>query len=170
MNRTVNYVASMLTVFLLAYSWGSAYAETIKADRVMVSKGEKRLYLLKGEETIASFPVVFGGDPEGHKVQEGDQKTPEGSYLLDYKNPNSAYYKSIHVSYPNKQDRAVARELGVSPGGDIMIHGQPNGWGWASPVLQLTSWTDGCIALSNGDMDEVWAAVEPGTPIFISPN
>ena len=82
---------------------------------------------------------------------------------------NSKFYKSIHISYPNVEDKAEARKLGLSPGGDIMVHGQANGWEWAAPIVQLLSWTDGCIALSNKDMDEVWAAVDPGTPIEIRP-
>jgi murein L,D-transpeptidase YafK len=140
-----------------------------KADAVLVVKSEKRLYLLKNGKPFASYHVTFGGQPTGHKQAQGDQRTPEGHYILDYKNPNSKFYKSIHVSYPNARDRANARRLGVDPGGDIMIHGQTNGWGWAAPVVQFFSWTDGCIALSNKDMDRVWAAVDPGTPIQIKP-
>jgi murein L,D-transpeptidase YafK len=113
--------------------------------------------------------VVFGSNPKGHKQQQGDERTPEGEYVLDYKNTNSSYYKSIHISYPNDQDRENAKKLGVSPGGDIMIHGQPNRWGKFSLVTQLFNWTNGCIALSNSDMDAVWNAVDPGTPIQIRP-
>ena len=99
----------------------------------------------------------------------GDGRTPEGSYVLDYKNPNSKFYKSIHISYPNRRDREYARRNGMDPGGDIMIHGQPNGYGWAAPVLQLFSWTDGCVALSDSNMDVIWESVDPGTPIEIRP-
>ena len=148
----------------------AAYAEDVqKADTVLVIKSEKRLYLLDKGVPFASLPVTFGGQPVGHKQSRGDQRTPEGHYKLDYKNRNSQFYKSIHVSYPNAEDRANARKLGLNPGGDIMIHGQTNGWEWAAPVVQLFSWTDGCIALSNRNMDQVWAAVDPGTPIEIRP-
>jgi murein L,D-transpeptidase YafK len=148
----------------------TAYAEdTQKADTVLVIKSEKRLYLLNKGVPFASLRATFGGQPEGHKQVLGDQRTPEGHYMLDYKNVNSLFYKSIHISYPNAQDKAEARKLGLSPGGDIMIHGQTNGWEWAAPIVQLFSWTDGCIALSNKDMDRVWAAVNPGTPIEIRP-
>jgi len=140
-----------------------------KADAVLVIKSEKRLYLMDKGERFASFPVTFGAEPVGHKQAQGDERTPEGHYKLDYKNPNSKFYKSIHISYPNAKDRAKARRLGVDPGGDIMIHGQANGWEWATSIVQLFSWTDGCIALSNEDMDQVWAAVDPGTPIEIRP-
>lgn len=139
------------------------------AESVLVDKSDGRLYLIRDGQAFASFPVRFGGNPEGHKQQQGDQRTPEGKYLLDYKNANSNYYKSIHVSYPNARDRKNARRLGVDPGGDIMIHGQLNGWGWAAPVVQFFDWTDGCIALKDSDMDKVWQAIKPGTPIEIRP-
>jgi len=154
----------LLVIFQPVYG-----AATQKADAVLVIKGDKRLYLMSKGEPFASLPVTFGGQPEGHKQQRGDQRTPEGNYILDYKNVNSRFYRSIHISYPNFQDRQNAIELGVSPGGDIMIHGQTNGWEWAASVVQLFSWTDGCIALSNKDMDRVWEAVDAGTPIEIWP-
>lgn len=159
---------SLVPLMLLAFQLTAA-ADIQKADEVLVIKSENRLYLLKDGERYASFKVVFGGDPKGHKEQQGDQRTPEGRYTLDSKNPNSRFYKSIHVSYPNQKDRAHAQKLGVDPGGDIKIHGQTNGWGWASPVMQLFSWTDGCVALSNSNMDKVWEAIDPGTPIEIRP-
>ena len=140
-----------------------------KADMVRVVKSEKRLYLLKENEVFASYPVKFGANPKGHKQQQGDERTPEGSYFLTYKNSKSAYYRSIHISYPNALDQEKARSLGVDPGGDIMIHGQANGWQWATFVTQLVNWTDGCIALSNSNMDQVWSSIEPGTPIEILP-
>ncbi len=140
-----------------------------KADAVLVIKSERRLYLMNKGERFASFHVTFGAEPTAHKQARGDERTPEGHYRLGYKNPNSDFYKSIHISYPNAKDRANAQRLGVDPGGDIMIHGQANGWEWASPLVQLFSWTDGCIALSNRDMDRLWAAVDPGTPIEIRP-
>jgi murein L,D-transpeptidase YafK len=140
-----------------------------KADAVLVIKSEGKLYLMSKGVPFATLSVTFGAEPTGHKQQQGDERTPEGHYILDYKNPNSKFYKSIHISYPNRKDRANARRLGVDPGGEIMIHGQANGWGWAAPVVQFFGWTDGCIALSNGNMDRVWKAVDPGTPIEIRP-
>jgi murein L,D-transpeptidase YafK len=139
------------------------------ADQVLVDKSESRLYLLKDSEIITSFRVRFGSNPKGHKQQQGDGRTPEGRYILDYKNINSAFYKSIHISYPNAQDRKSAWQRGVDPGGDIMIHGQANGWGWFGPVMQYFNWTDGCIALRDRDMETVWKAVRVGTPIVIRP-
>jgi murein L,D-transpeptidase YafK len=140
-----------------------------KADRVVVSKHDKTLSLYKGDRILASFHVVFGANPVGHKQEEGDQRTPEGVYVLDYKKADSAYYKAIHISYPNGDDAARAKKRGVSPGGAIMVHGQKNGWGWAAPLMQRHNWTDGCIALSNDDMDQVWKSVDAGTPIEIRP-
>lgn len=140
-----------------------------KADMVRVVKSKKRLYLIKEDEVFATYRVKFGADPKGHKVQQGDEKTPEGLYYLTYKNSNSAYYRSIHISYPNAEDKEKARKLGVDPGGDIMIHGQPNGYEWATFFMQMVNWTDGCVALTNSDMDKVWDAIEPGTPIEILP-
>ena len=164
MNR---YVLSGLAV-LFAYA-PIVSSVSSKADAVVVDKSDSRLYLKRNGKVIESFRVTFGSDPKGHKVQQGDGRTPEGNYTLDYKNPHSRYHKSIHISYPNSKDRANARRLGVNPGGDIMIHGQPNDWGWASTITQLFNWTDGCIALTNKDMDVVWSTVDAGTPILIRP-
>jgi murein L,D-transpeptidase YafK len=140
-----------------------------KADSVLVIKSEKRLYLMDKRERFASFPVTFGAEPVGHKQMQGDERTPEGHYTLTYKNPKSKFYKSIRISYPNAKDRENARRLGVDPGGDIMIHGLKKGWEWAESLASFFYWTNGCIALSNRDMDRVWEAVDPGTPIEIRP-
>ena len=163
---TTNRILALLALLLFQVA---AADDIPKADKVLVDKSEKRLYLIKDGERFMSLPVTFGGEPKGHKVQQGDQRTPEGHYTLEWKNSNSKFYKSIRVSYPNAEDRAKAERLGVDPGGDIMVHGQANGWQWASPLLQFFSWTDGCVALSNKNMDKVWESVEPGTPIEIRP-
>jgi murein L,D-transpeptidase YafK len=155
------------TILLLLAT--SVCATQQKADLVRVVKSESRLYLIRDDQVFASYNVVFGANPKGHKEREGDERTPEGRYYLTYKNPGSAFYLSIHVSYPNADDRAHARELGVDPGGDIMIHGQKNGKEWLSRFSRFVNWTDGCIALSNSDMDEVWDAIDAGIPIEIEP-
>ena len=156
----------MIIVILLFL--GTAHSEQT-ADLVVVEKSKSRLYLMREGEAFASFRVAFGSNPKGHKQEQGDGRTPEGRYILDYKNSGSAYYKSIHISYPNAKDRKEARNLGVDPGGDIMIHGQKNGYGRLSILVQRFNWTNGCIALSDRDMDTVWNAVKPGTPIEIRP-
>lgn len=144
-----------------------AHAQTI--DLVRVLKSERKLQLLAASVVQQEFNVALGGSPVGHKQREGDQKTPEGSYVLDYKKSDSAFYKAIHISYPNAQDIARAKAEGVSPGGQIMIHGQKNGMGRLSAVTQKYDWTNGCIALTDADMDVVWKSVRPGTPIEIRP-
>lgn len=159
--------AALFFAAVLAASPAAAVAE--KADLVRVKKSEAKLYLLKADVTFAEFPVVFGAQPKGHKQQEGDERTPEGRYVLDYKKADSAFFKAIHISYPNAQDIARAKQQGVSPGGAIMIHGQKNGLGWLSPVAQLVNWTNGCIALTNRDMQAVWESVDAGTPIEVEP-
>jgi murein L,D-transpeptidase YafK len=140
-----------------------------KADLVLVNKSERKLYLKSGDKILKTWPVVFGANPVGHKQQEGDERTPEGRYLLDWKKSDSAFYKAIHISYPNEQDKKAAAERGVSPGGAIMIHGQPNGYGGLAFIMQRFDWTDGCIAVTNEAMDEIWEAVPGGTPIEIVP-
>lgn len=140
-----------------------------KADLVVVKKSEERLYLKKNGATLASFHVAFGAHPLGQKQRQGDERTPEGRYVLDFKNSASGFYKAFHISYPNQSDVVAARKRGEDPGGSIMIHGQKNGWGWLAPLVQLFNWTDGCIALSNSDMDRVWNAVDVKTPIEIDP-
>jgi murein L,D-transpeptidase YafK len=140
-----------------------------KADMVLVIKSEAKLYLKKNKKVIKQYHVAFGADPKGHKQQKGDERTPEGRYYLDYKKADSSFYKAIHISYPNATDKKRARESGVDPGGHIMIHGQKNGYGWLSWVTQRFNWTDGCIAVSNRAMDEIWMFVDVGTPIEITP-
>lgn len=156
-------------VFLICFGWGLVCAAEEIADSVLVEKSKYRLSLLKAGKVIASYPVVFGGNPIGHKEQEGDNKTPEGIYTLDSKNAKSAYFKAIHISYPNAQDIARAKSKGVSAGGAIMIHGQKNGFGWAHLVTQQINWTKGCIALSNEDMEKVWNSIKVPTKIEIRP-
>lgn len=140
-----------------------------RADRVLVKKSEKILYLMKDNVAMRQFHIALGPNPRGHKQQAGDERTPEGSYFLDFKNENSDFYKSIRISYPNESDRQRARESGVDPGGQIMIHGYPNHSKVPSSLAQNFNWTDGCIAVTNLEMEEIWRAIEPGTPIEILP-
>jgi murein L,D-transpeptidase YafK len=175
-NRRIR-VATMLTLCLAGLFSTAGIAETTTgttskpamADSVLVVKSERRLYLLQDGEVFAEYPATFGADPVGHKQREGDERTPEGHYLLDWKNQNSAFYRSIHVDYPNKQDQAAAAARGEDPGGLIMIHGQRNGYAWLSPLARFFNWTDGCVALNDRDMDEVWLSVRANTPIEIRP-
>lgn len=140
-----------------------------KADRVLVLKKERKLLLLANGQTLKTYSIALGGDPIGPKTREGDHKTPEGIYVLDRRNAKSRFYRSIHISYPDAKDRAHAQQLGVSPGGDVMVHGLPNGYGWIGSAHRLHDWTDGCIAVTDHEMDEIWRAVPDGTPIEIRP-
>jgi murein L,D-transpeptidase YafK len=139
------------------------------ADHVLVDKRARTLTLLRGGRPLKTYDVSLGGSPAGHKRQEGDERTPEGRYVLDYRNPNSAAHLSLHVSYPDSADAIRARASGVQPGGMIMVHGITNGLGWLGRLHRLMDWTDGCIAVTNGEMDEIWRAVPDGTPIEIRP-
>ena len=138
-------------------------------DHVVVYKHQRKLVLLSQGKEVKSFRVALGSDPVGPKTQQGDHRTPEGGYILDSKNPNSHFYKAFHVSYPSSKDIAFARKLGVSPGGDIMLHGLPKEYGWVGKSHTLHDWTDGCIAATNEEMDELWNLVRVGTPIDIKP-
>ena len=144
-------------------------APQTKADQVVVVKSERALTLLAHGKTLRTYRVALGGSPVGAKRQQGDHRTPEGRYILDRRNPKSRFYKSIHISYPNAKDRRQAAKRGVSPGGDIMIHGLPNGFGWLGDSHRAQDWTDGCIAVTDKEMDEIWELAKDGTPIEIKP-
>ena len=144
-------------------------ANPLHADRVVVLKKERTLQLLNHEKVIKTYKVALGGDPVGPKARQGDHKTPEGVYVLDSRNAHSQFYKSIHISYPNAGDRAAARQKGASPGGDVFVHGLPNGYGWVGASHRLKDWTDGCVAVTDQEIDEIWQAVADGTPIEIRP-
>lgn len=133
-----------------------------RATRIYVSKSKQELQLFRDEQLLKTYKVRFGDQPKGHKQTEGDERTPEGKYVIDYKNPASDFHLSLHVSYPNATDKERAATAGVSPGGDIMVHGGNN-------VFRRYNWTDGCIALTNKQIEEVWRLVDVGTPIEIVP-
>ena len=139
------------------------------ADRVVVDKSARTLTLLRNGSALKTYRVSLGGAPIGPKRQEGDERTPEGIYRLDARNPRSSAHLSLHISYPDSGDVARARAQGVPPGGLIMVHGITNGFGWAGRLHRLVDWTDGCVAVTNREMDEIWRAVPLGTPIEIRP-
>ncbi|WP_269932138.1 L,D-transpeptidase family protein [Aminobacter sp. HY435] len=155
--------------FALLASLVSADAEQARIELVRVNKSERKLELVSGERVVRSYGIALGANPVGHKLQEGDERTPEGRYVLDWRNPDSAFTKSIHISYPDADDVAAAKRAGVEAGGMIMIHGQSKGFGWWSWLMQLYDWTNGCIAVTDEDMAEIWQMVENGTPIEINP-
>ena len=139
----------------------------IVIDQVKVDKSERKMYLLFQDKVITEYSIALGDKPKGHKRQEGDERTPEGNYTLDYIKEDSAYYRAMHISYPSRNDRENAKRQGIDPGGYIMIHGQKDMSGELSAFKKKYDWTDGCIAISNNEMDEFIALVSTGTPIYI---
>lgn len=139
------------------------------ADEVLIVKSDRELHLLSNGKIFRTFKIALGMSPEGDKSAEGDFKTPEGRYLLDMRNPNSDFFLSIHISYPNADDRREARQKGTDPGGAIMIHGQPNAPTYTETYYRTQDWTNGCIAVSNSDMIDIWLMTPDNTPVEILP-
>ena len=158
-----------LTLALLLLALQTPVQAESPIDLVRVLKSERKLQLLSEGVVKREFHVALGGNPKGPKRQKGDGRTPEGSYILDFKKSDSAFYKGFHISYPSANDLRAAKARGVDPGGAVMVHGQKNGLGGLSFLSQRFDWTDGCIALSNGDMDVMWGLVKAGTRIEILP-
>lgn len=150
----------------LSKSDKASVAEGMRSGRlVLVDKSDRRLTFYQGGKVALTVnDIRFGDAPIGHKQKEGDERTPEGLYTIDARNPNSAYHLSLRIDYPNARDVARAAKAGISPGGDIFIHGQPNGY--VGPPLPH-DWTDGCIAVSNEEIETLWDAIPDGTPIYI---
>jgi murein L,D-transpeptidase YafK len=163
--------AILLSVLLLVGSSDplSASPADGTADRVLVVKSERMLFLLRDDHVIASYRVALGRSPVGHKVFQGDGRTPEGLYTLDRRNAGSRFYRSIRISYPSSRDYAEARKYGEQPGGLVMIHGQAADSGSGYYGSRKWDWTEGCIAVSNAEMDQIWASTNEGTPIEILP-
>ncbi|KRB06935.1 L,D-transpeptidase family protein [Lysobacter sp. Root690] len=164
---SVSVFAALLACVL---AWVPAWARTPpamapaaqRADRIVVDKAKRRMQLFNNNMVIRTYSILLGDAPSGHKRQQGDERTPEGDYRISGRNHNSRFHLSLRVSYPNDADRKQARARGVDPGGDIMIHG-------GTPAGYRRDWTDGCIALTNQQIEEVWSLVPTGTPIRINP-
>jgi murein L,D-transpeptidase YafK len=139
------------------------------ADRVLVEKGARRLTLLNKGAVLKTYPVALGREPVGAKEEEGDQRTPEGIYLIDFHKRDSDYHLALHVSYPEQRDVDQATTRGVSAGSDIMLHGLPNGRGWIGRFHRRSDWTAGCVAVTDFEIEEIFRAVPDGTPIEIRP-
>ena len=138
-------------------------------DRIIVEKSKRRMTLLRGQQEVAVYRVALGRDPIGPKVMRGDNRTPEGLYFVDYKVRNSVYHRALHLTYPNLDDLTRADSLGVAPGSHIMIHGMSRRQLWMGDVQYLFDWTNGCIALTNGEIEEIWDFVPLWTPVEIRP-
>ena len=141
----------------------------LSADRILVEKSARRLTLYRQSRPVKVYLVALGPEPFGPKRCQGDNRTPEGTYRIDYRNPNSAFHRSLHITYPNAADRAQSSKLRCSPGGDIMIHGLPNGQGEIGARHRLVDWTAGCIAVTNEEIEEIWNAIPDGTEVEIRP-
>ena len=140
-----------------------------QVDRVVVQKASRTMTLYQNGRALKAYKISLGKEPIGPKARAGDGRTPEGNYALDFRNTQSRFHKSLHISYPSAADRAAAQQLGANPGGDIMIHGLQNGLGWIGRFHRFWDWTDGCIAVTNSEIEEIWRSVRDGTPIEIYP-
>ena len=160
---------TLIYLGLFVISPGLQASEFPVAERVVVEKEKRKLHLIKGGQIFRTFDIALGFVPVGDKEAEGDNKTPEGTYTLDIRNPDSDYFLSIHISYPNSGDWRKAKAKGVSPGGQIMIHGQPNTPTYSVAYYRKQDWTNGCIAVSNSDMIDIWLMTPNDIPIEIRP-
>lgn len=170
-SRLTQWLCSQIALALLVALAPAAVqaAEFPVAEKVVIEKAARKLHLVQDGKTFRTFVIALGIIPIGHKTREGDFKTPEGTYLLDSRNQDSDYFLSIHVSYPNSNDRREANQAGVDPGGAIMIHGQPNLPTRSEAYYRTQDWTNGCIAVSNSDMIDIWLMTDENTPIEIRP-
>jgi murein L,D-transpeptidase YafK len=165
-------LASLLLYTLAARHLGTAtppamVAPGLQADFVVVDKPDRIMRLVQNGKILREYRISLGGHPSGHKQREGDERTPEGRYIIDWRNPRSSAYLSLHISYPAPADVARAAAAGQAPGGNVMIHGLANGWGFVGSLHLLWDWTDGCIAVTDDEMREIWSLVPDGTPIQI---
>lgn len=157
-----------LFIFILLFNF-NCYAARVKADLILINKAERKLTLFNGVKELHSYRVALGPNAEGAKVKQGDGKTPEGEYKISQKNSQSQFYLSLRVSYPEKKDLLAARKLGVSPGGDIMIHGLGPYFRFLGALHWMKDWTAGCIAVNNTEIKEIWDLVDVGTKVIIKP-
>lgn len=163
---TLLYWAVPLLLVVSAAKHASAESTV---DDVIINKAKRELLLMRAGHVIKTYSVALGRNPVGAKTRQGDGKTPEGIYSISGRNPASAFHRALRISYPNPADRTHAKKLGVAPGGDIMIHGLPNGQGHIGAAHRLTDWTEGCIAVTNTEIEEIWSLVPDGTKVKINP-
>jgi murein L,D-transpeptidase YafK len=143
--------------------------QNVRAERLVVEKSARRLSVLAGGRVIKTYRVSLGHQPAGKKEREGDGRTPEGLYFIDLRKDKTCCYRSLEISYPNSEDRRRAAAAGYNPGGLIMVHGLGRGCGWLGKLHRFHDWTDGCVAVTNDEMAELWRAVPVGTPIELRP-
>ena len=159
-----------LSLILSAIAFPVVGAQALEqADRIIVLKSERRLLLMRGDDVLTSFWIALGRHPVGQKMQKGDGRTPEGLYKIVGRTKESIFYRALKLFYPNEADKERARKLGINPGGDILIHAVPDGYEPKSAGVRMIDWTNGCIAVTNADMDEIWSRVADGTWVEIRP-
>ncbi|HLJ87684.1 MAG TPA: L,D-transpeptidase family protein [Candidatus Angelobacter sp.] len=163
-----NLWGAVLFLALIAEHAGGSGTRQL-ADRILVVKSARTMKLYAGDKLIKQYKIALGTEPVGAKQQQGDHKTPEGSYVIDSRNAHSQFHLSLHISYPNTKDRERARTKAVEPGGAIMIHGLAPSFAYLGPLHRQTDWTDGCIAVTNAEIEEIWSLVPVGAKIEIQP-
>jgi murein L,D-transpeptidase YafK len=158
-----------LVIALISSANARELPKKAQADSIVIYKGKRQLILMGNNDTLKVYKIALGSHPVGPKLKKGDKKTPEGRYIIDWRNQKSRYYRSLHISYPNEQDKARADSLKVDPGGSIMIHGLMRGWGWLGKNHLVNDWTNGCIAVTNDEIKELWRACPNKIPVIIHP-
>ena len=171
MSRLV--VAAAISALVALAAWAHFPASPLPvgthADRVVVRKSARTFEIYLGDKLLRAYSISLGRVPNGPKQQEGDGRTPEGKYSLDYRKADSAYHRALHISYPSPNDVTSANARGVHPGGFVMVHGVRHGLGFLGRIHRFIDWTDGCIAVTNREIEEIWRVVPDSTPIFIEP-
>lgn len=171
MKRVIGVAVVACAALLVGWAhWPSdALAPGLHADRVVVDKAARRLTLYRGDAPLKVYRVALGREPVGRKRRVGDGRTPEGAYRIDHRVEASGFHRALHISYPDEHDRAAAARAGADPGGAIMIHGIKNGLGWLGRAHRWLDWTDGCIAVTDDEIEEIWRAVPDGARVEIYP-
>jgi len=162
-------VLTRTLVVVLLFSVAVRAAALVPADRILVYKSQRKMELLRDGQVLKTYRIALGPNAVGPKTRQGDHRTPEGIYRIDAKNAHSRFHLALHISYPDAKDRERARQLGVNPGGDIMIHGLPDRYAYLGSLQSKYDWTDGCIAVSNPEIEEIWNLVPVGTTVEIRP-
>jgi murein L,D-transpeptidase YafK len=166
-------VATALVIVAGLFAWAHwptrALPQGMTADRIVVLKSARTLDLYRNDVLLKRYSISLGLQPVGAKQREGDRRTPEGRYHIDFRKADSGYHRALHISYPSREDRMRAAREGVAPGGAVMIHGMRNGFGWIGRAHRWFDWTHGCVAMTNAELDELWRAVPDGTPIELRP-
>jgi len=157
-------VAKYTTALVVELAFSISLQALLSADRVIIHKG-----VLRAGQTLKTYKIALGSEPVGPKTRQGDHRTPQGIYVIDSRNAHSQFHRSLHISYPNAVDREHARKMNASPGGDIYIHGLPNGYGFVGATHRARDWTDGCIAVTDQEIEEIWKLVANGTQVEIRP-